>query len=172
MSVLVAPHERTAATIVEVGGEYVAVIPLANDRGAALIDAADLPLVLGLRWRLHTGGYAHTSPALYMHRRILDVPADVQVDHVNGHRLDNRRSNLRVATVAQQAMNRRASSATGFKGVSPHRGRYQARIMRDGRHRVLGCYSDAEEAARAYDAAAVELFGAFARLNFPAEVAS
>jgi hypothetical protein len=99
------------------------------------------------------------------------------VDHVNGDGLDNQRSNLRPATHAQNSANARlqARSTSGFKGVhrGPIRGKaWRAQIHAAGKKHHLGTFDDPEEAARAYDAAAVELFGEFARTNFPPEPTS
>lgn len=96
------------------------------------------------------------------------VPGET-VDHINGNALDNRRSNLRVATPIQQQYNRKVSSLskTGFKGVSFEYGKYRARIRKDGEHISIGMFDTPEDAARAYDGAAHELFGEFARLNLP-----
>lgn len=95
------------------------------------------------------------------------------VDHANGNGLDNRRSNLRAASDTQNAQNRglRSDNSSGFKGVSWHaRGQYWTACIGDGvKQRYLGHFNDREEAARAYDAAAVQLFGEFARTNFPKE---
>lgn len=94
------------------------------------------------------------------------------IDHRNGNGLDNQRENLRPATKGQNSANRklRADSTSGFKGVCAHPGNglpWRAQIVRNYKKRHLGLFATAEEAARAYDAAAVELFGEFARLNFP-----
>lgn len=91
-----------------------------------------------------------------------------RVDHRNGDGLDNRRKNLREATAKQNSANRQLNlnSATGFKGVGLDRGRWRARIQVDGRLQHLGSFDTPEEAAHAYDAAALELFGEFARPNF------
>jgi hypothetical protein len=66
-------------------------------------------------------------------------------------------------------MNRKINKNTpfGLKGVRQLGKRYQARITLDQKTEYLGCYPTPEEAARAYDLAAVQFFGAFARLNFP-----
>lgn len=96
------------------------------------------------------------------------------VDHENGDGLDNRRANRRQATHPQNMGNKRlyGNSATGFKGVTRRKrdGRYQAQIQAAGVHKHLGYHDTPEDAARAYDAAALELFGEFARPNFPMEI--
>lgn len=93
------------------------------------------------------------------------------VDHRNGDGLDNRRANLRRATKSQNGANQRiaARNTSGFKGVSWHKAsqKWDAHIRANGRQRHLGLFLSPEEAARAYDAAARDLFGEFARPNFP-----
>lgn len=105
-----------------------------------------------------------------MHRLIR--PTWPLIDHINGDGLDNQRANLRPATFAQNGANRRASkrNTSGFKGVcwDPRRQLWRAVISQGRSQRFLGRFSTAEQAAYAYDAAATEIFGEFARLNFPA----
>jgi hypothetical protein len=93
------------------------------------------------------------------------------IDHINGNGLDNRRENLRPCTAAQNAANRalRRDARTGFKGVRAKGGKWLARIQASGVRRHLGSFETPEDAAKAYDAAAIESFGQFARLNFPKE---
>lgn len=95
------------------------------------------------------------------------VPAGAVIDHINGDILDNRIVNLRLATRHDNARNaaRPRNNTSGFKGVSRRRGRFRAYIRADGHPEHLGWFSSAENAARAYDAAAVRLFGNFARTN-------
>jgi hypothetical protein len=99
-----------------------------------------------------------------------------RTDHRNGDGLDNRRANLRRATHGQNMFNKRLykNSTSGFKGVSQRKGsgRWAAQIQANGAHEYLGQYATAEDAARAYDARALALFGDFARLNFPQEIPS
>jgi hypothetical protein len=108
---------------------------------------------------------------VYLHREILGAPAGAQVDHVDGDGLNNCRANLRPATHVENGRNRQrnANSTSGFKGASWHaqKQRWQASVRVNGRLLFLGHHDTAEEAARAYDAAAAKHFGAFARLNFP-----
>lgn len=97
------------------------------------------------------------------------------IDHVNQVRHDNRLSNLREATNSE---NMRNGSRTGYQnGAVPYRGvswhaaaqKYRARIHHHGKEHFIGYYDTAEEAARAYDRAAVQFHGEFATLNFPEE---
>lgn len=106
-----------------------------------------------------------------MHRAILVAPSGAEVDHINGNGLDNRRSNLRLATVNMNRwnMNGRRSAST-YKGVSlvpDGSGMWRARICFLSKKQELGKYDNEADAARAYDRRARELHGEFARLNFP-----
>lgn len=100
------------------------------------------------------------------------IPEGMQIDHINGHRHDNRISNLRLATHAENLRNvkMRKSNRSGFKGVSMNYGRnrlrtnpYRARIRLSGKEVFLGCYKTANEAHLAYVDAANKHFGEFAR---------
>jgi len=103
-----------------------------------------------------------------MHRRIMQPARGLDVDHVNGNGLDNRRSNLRVCTRSENCANSNGHSdrASRFKGVvAVHGGVWRAKIEVNYRNIHLGRFATEEEAALAYNAAAVEHFGEFARLN-------
>ncbi len=92
------------------------------------------------------------------------------IDHINGDRSDNRIFNLRECSRLQNNCNSRSFGKCGFKGVSTDKGRWRARIGVSGRKmRFLGLHDTPEAAARAYDRAARELWGDFAKLNFPDE---
>lgn len=106
-----------------------------------------------------------------LHRWIMDAQPGQVVDHINGDRMDNRRENLRLCTVAENIRNqKRRASKSGFKGVVQKRGRWQASYTYEGKRIYLGYFATAEEAACAYDRAAREAFGEFALLNFPDDV--
>lgn len=153
-------------------------IPLCGGE-VALIDEADHQLVRMHFWH-HRDGYAAsnvinpdgTRTTMRMHRFLLGLTdPKVHIDHINGNGLDNRRSNLRVATPSQNSANRRkiANATSPYKGVYWQKNRrWRAVLTVDRRHISLGMFDDPADAARAYDAAALEHFGPFARLNFPA----
>lgn len=130
-----------------------------------------LALQAGLPCRLRAQDYA-TGRRFQLARLIMNPPADAVVDHINGDIFDNRRCNLRVCTRGENAMNRRRPRTSGgrFKGINrlPN-GKWQAKATLRGRQLYLGCFESDEDAARAYDAKARELFGEFAALNFPGE---
>ena len=97
------------------------------------------------------------------------------VDHINGDRLDNRGVNLRLASSAESVRNRASYGATcDYVGVywSKHLKGYMARVYCEGVSYYCGfSKDDPEKLARRRDKKALELFGPFAKLNFPEEVA-
>lgn len=87
------------------------------------------------------------------------------IDHKDGNGLNNKWSNLRLATVAQNTANSKmySTNTVGFKGVQRNKRRFQARIIVDGKFHHLGMFATAEEAHDAYVKAAKKHFGEFAR---------
>ena len=117
------------------------------------------------KWQISRGKWLATT----IHTLITGWPL---VDHRNGDGLDNRRANLRPATVKQNGMSRRrrTDNTSGHKGVYLRRstGRWMAEgPLPGGGYKHLGTFDSAEAAAQAYDAAARRAFGEFARPNFP-----
>lgn len=140
----------------------------------AMIDVADIGLVDDANWSVFTPHgrnniYAdRRSPTrALLHRVIMGLPG-MQVDHINGNGLDNRRCNLRLVTHSENQINRvgkQANNTSGIKGVSWSKklGKWQATIQADNAQKHLGFFSDKMEAKRAYDDAAEVLHGAFVR---------
>ena len=96
-----------------------------------------------------------------------------EIDHINCDKADNRISNLRLATHGENMRNfrRRSDNLSGFKGVHWHQGecKWQAQIVADGKKFYLGRFDTPELAGVAYDCAARELHGNFARPNWTAD---
>jgi len=127
-------------------------------------------------WIITGKGYAYrmVQPGfgIMMHRVINMTPEGLQTDHINGNKLDNRVANLQNCTNAENARKRHRTvkSKSGFRGVRQiPSGKFQSSIMVDYKLQYLGLYNTAEEAARVYDAKAMELHKSFAYLNFPVE---
>lgn len=143
----------------------------------ALVSDEDYELVNQYKWHANNMGggiyYAFRRDGktmLSMHRDLTNAPNGMEVDHINGNGLDNRRENLRICTHAQNRYNNklRIDSTSGYKGVfwSKDSKKWQAQIQVDRKKIHLGFFSDPIDAARAYDNAAKEHHGEFCRTNF------
>lgn len=148
-----------------------------------IFDQRDYWLVLARRWRLDPAGYpsawrydaeTRRSIVISLHRLITNAPAGVLVDHIQGDRLDVRRSSLRFSNHEQNAANRRLIALAGrksspFRGVTFHRAtsRWQSGLKHRDRFHYLGLYDSPVEAALVYDERALEIWGEFAVRNFP-----
>lgn len=147
-----------------------------------LIDDEDLELFHRHKWHLNNSSLRHPYlvrrekvngkiVGFVFHREALGTPKGRFVDHINCDTLDNRRTNLRECTHAENMRNRRLSvkSTTGYKGVSLDRNRpdkpYAAHIKVNKKTVHLGRFTTAEQAHEAYVAAAKDLHGEFARTS-------
>lgn len=141
-----------------------------------LFDPEEFDLIKPHKWRLTKDGYLLTSdPAnrqtgIYMHRLIMQPSSDMQIDHINGNKLDNRRSNLRLCTRQQNHCNvpaqRKKGKLSKFKGVTrTQSGRWSAVIKSNGVFTYIGRFKDEADAALAYNLVAFEKHGEFAYYN-------
>lgn len=155
-------------------------LEIALTKGYVALVSAPAPIsVSEYSWCALTGANGNVYAArrgprgklILMHREILDAPFGLEVDHINGNTLDNCNCNLRLATHRENSYNRAAhrDGSSRFKGVSWSRDRrkWLAKIDQGAKQKYLGLYSDEVAAALAYDQAARQMFGQFARLNFP-----
>lgn len=145
----------------------------------ALVDDEDYERLMQWKWytvKHRASFYAHsTLEKLKMHRIVMNAPKGVLVDHIDGNGLNNQKKNLRLCTNSQNLINRGlpSNNTIGYKGVSSNgnTGRFwKAEIKKDDKKIYIGNYKTPEEAAKAYDRKAIELFGEFAWLNFPDDV--
>lgn|SRR3990167_2809158 len=139
-----------------------------------LLDDEDFERVKNIKWHYHHGGhsdnwYAMTSGSVLMHRLIMNTPKGMEVDHINGNGLDNRRENLRICTVGQNRMNRKISknNSSGFNGVYWEKAKnsWRVKIHANNRFIHVGNFVNLRKAAISYNEAAQRYFGEFARLN-------
>jgi hypothetical protein len=156
-------------------GDSVRMIPL-GDGFYAYVDAADYEWLSRWTWHVYGDGYAgrrEKGKFIAMHREIMQPPKGMLVDHIDANKANNCRFNLRVCTYAENQHNKRKQhgAVSRFKGVtySKRYDKWCAHCRTKGEPCHVGYYDDEVEAARAYDRAAVERFGEFARLNFPNE---
>lgn len=150
--------------------------------GETIVDESDFEWVSQFRWFKSSAGYAHrqgwTAPrhkggehwCVWLHRDINKTPEHLFTDHVNGNKLDNRRSNLRTCNKAQNVANsgklkhKRATSKLKGVGFFKPAGLWTSRI-KCGAIRKTNYHKTEQEAALDYNRMAIEYFGEFAQLN-------
>lgn len=149
-------------------------IPLTQGK-FAIIDAADFEKVGHFKWHFSNDGYARRNESrkitgnkhvtLKMHRVLLDCPADMHVDHIDGNGLNNTRANIRIVTAKQNMWNRRvkSTSKTGSRGVTFAKGKYHVKIVKDSKELCLGSFLSLAEATEAYEKNAKVIHGEFFR---------
>ena len=151
-------------------------IPLTQDK-QAIIDDADYELISQYKWyayKDYNTWYARTNiygngeqKTVLMHRLLCGSMCDgKQIDHKNHNGLDNRRSNIRVCSQNDNQHNQRPRlGVSKYKGVGINYGKWHARIRNNGKYINLGRFDTEEDAAKAYNEAALKYFGEFACLN-------
>lgn len=147
--------------------------------GYLIFDEEDFDLVCSYNWRVNNLGYVTyqeytpgiTKPkTLLLHRLILGVTGRYEVvDHINHNPQDNRRCNIRKASIGQNVWNTVSykNSTSKYLGVSFETGRkkWRAQIKANGKQCSLGRFNNETDAALAYNEAASRYFGEFANLN-------
>jgi len=171
-----ASRELLSAEVAGALLEGAKLIPLTQDK-FAIVDAQDYEWLSKYKWyalkdkRTYYAARSSNRKTLRMHREIMRAPKHLLVDHRDHNGLNNRRSNLRICTLAENIRNRRSNrgSTSKYKGVTWFKARnlFQASITFNGRRIHLGYFKSEIDAAKAYDKKAKELFGEFAYLNFP-----
>jgi len=140
-----------------------------------LIDDEDFDLVSNYKWYvlkvknlIYFRRIVSNNKHVLLHREITNAQKGVNIDHVNGNTLDNRKCNLRVCTTSQNAMNckNRENNKSGYKGVSwdANHKKWQAKIMLKRKTMWLGYFTDAKDAYKAYCNASKEYHGEYGRV--------
>lgn len=163
-------------------------IALRGNRGTGLytmVDDEDFEFLSQFKWVLSRKGYAETGRTKLLKRYYPKTRVQMQrllmrdvvkegllVDHINGDKLDNRKENLRLVTMSQSNANRgkinfryKPDKRSKFIGVSWNRNKWRAIICKEGNQEYIGRFDNEEDAARAYNKRALELFGEYARTN-------
>ena len=144
----------------------------AHDGTEFLVDDDLYDVLSAMRWHTDTKGYARgqiDGRKISMHRFVMRAKSGEIIDHVDSNIQNNCRANLRRVTASQSQWNknkyRRGESK--YKGVHLYErtGKWTAQIHAHGKKHHLGFFDDERDAAIAYNKAARELHGAFARLN-------
>jgi len=166
------PSRRNIREFV-ISGE-VAYIPLGSKQSKysdtfAVIDANQVDKVKNLNWGYSSGYVRNPETKKYLHRVLAKPTHPMHVDHINGNPLDNRLSNLRICTQANNNRNSKKpiNNKTGYKGVSlsPKTMKYLAHITYNKKHHFLGSFDKAKDAAKKYEQAAKRYFGEFASVD-------
>ena len=137
-----------------------------------MVDDEDYEILSHFHWqvdRFKTVGCHNGGGSILMHRMIMLAPQGVEIDHIDGNRLNNQKSNLRFATSSQNKINRgpRKDNKSGYKGVSWHKQRncWAVRLMINGKYQHLGLFQDKHKAAQVYNDNALKYYGSYAWLN-------
>lgn len=159
---------RKRTSIVQDHGDGNATVTTAKGQ-IILIDTTDIKAAERYSWCISKTGYAVANiggKVTKMHRYLLSVSApQLVVDHINGNPLDNRRSNLRICSAAENGRNlkRKATNTSGYAGIRVTKNnRYNVRITYNGEERHIGNFINLDDAVKARKQAELKYFGAFA----------
>lgn len=155
-------------------------IPLTQGK-FSIVDDEDYEFLMQWKWHINSNGYAVRRPyikgsgrdkqkclTIRMHRLLGNTPDGLDTDHINGDRLDNRKSNIRICTRSQNLVNKKIKKkfSSIYRGVNLHKsGKWLSKIHFNRRFKYLGYFDTQEEAALAYNSAAKIIHGEYAVLN-------
>jgi len=152
-----------------------------SNKKFAIVDDSDFEKLNKFKWYLNTG-YAVTAKyvkgsgrknqkqiRILMHRLIINCKKGEIIDHINGNKLDNRKVNLRICNFSENIRNssKRKNCISRFKGVSKLNKKWRCRLTLNYKEIHIGTFENEIQAAMAYDISSRDLYGEFAKLNFP-----
>lgn len=142
------------------------------------IDLEDVEKCSQVRWCISRRGrvgqkntfYASNTEMGLMHRFIMDAPKGMDVDHIHGDTIDNRKNHLRICERIQNSRNSKhySNNTSGHKGVSWHEqsGKWIVSIRINWKHKTLGYFLTLEEAVKVREEAEIKYFGEYRRINY------
>ena len=171
-------HDMADDIIVPIGAKA---IPLSKGK-FAIVDEDDFEHLSQWKWHCNKSGYAarmqyvcyigkrKIQNMIHMHREVMKTPIGMVVDHIDGNKVDNRKINLRNCTESENQKNRlkhAKNTSSKYKGVyfHKHKKKWYAHIKYSGKHHHLGSFVNENDAAIAYNNAALEHHGEYASLN-------
>lgn len=140
-----------------------------NNGPVTKVSDEDFVYLAGFNWFVDSKGYVRLSNGKKMHRIIanrMGIDLSNQIDHRDRDKLNNRRSNLRIATNSQNQANRglRPHNSSGHTGViwCSYKNKWRPYVSKDGKRHYSGRYDSIEDAIEARNTLAEKLFGKFA----------
>lgn len=141
-----------------------------------IFDKEDLNIFMLFNWSVLSSGKkkylykgvckkGEKTKTVLLHRLIMNAPKGMEVDHINGNGLDNRKSNLRLCDKSQNGINRGPNKNGKLKGITKINNRWMARVNYYNKNIYIGLFKTPIDAAKAYNKKAKELFGEFAYMN-------
>lgn len=133
----------------------------------------DIEIIKNYKWRFHSSGYVMgrvKGKTILFYRYLMGV-TDIsrQVDHINHHREDNRKQNLRIVTSQQNNFNRtfKSNSVSGIKGVvwDKEKSKWVAQIKINNKNLFLGYFTDIEKAVETRIKKEIDLFGKYSNIK-------
>lgn len=118
-----------------------------------IVDDEDWGIIGRYNWKVDRHGYLFrwatvaemrdqslSSRHISLHRQLMGLPKGKQVDHINGNRRDNRRSNLRIVTHRQNTQNVKTRAASGQRGVYRSKNKWLVYVQKDKKNHYFGSY--------------------------------
>lgn len=138
-----------------------------------MVDDEDYDVLSKYNWQVDkynsVASHKTDKGRILIHRYIMNPSSTEEIDHIDGNRLNNQKSNLRICSSSQNKMNigPRKDNKSGLKGVSLHKktNKWGVRIMVEGKYKHIGLFLNKEDAAIAYNTEALKSFKEFAWLN-------